>query len=196
MKLTNVLYLQVRRLELVSCRDDPAWVLQLLQASAPLLEELKLSYPRQEHLFALRAMPRLWRLSVTGSSTSQAALPADLVLPPLPSHHVGLRWFKASRLPRDTLASLLRSHGHSLRELQLVVGTAGTKAWPLSCGDLHTMLRRCDLRELPRLVLWKCDGYSHSEPACRDRLQAVRGVLPGTAVQCYACDKDPAPTSF
>ncbi|XP_034243119.1 uncharacterized protein LOC117646349 [Thrips palmi] len=54
----------VRRLTNVRCHRDPAWVLEVLRAAAPRLEEASVRDPRADHLRALHAMPRLGRLEL------------------------------------------------------------------------------------------------------------------------------------
>jgi hypothetical protein len=122
----------------------------MLRTAAPLLDQLQLVRSRPEHLLALSAMPRLRRLDVDGDPPG---IPAELQLPPLPGEHAGLLWLRVSDLPRTTLVSLLRAHRHSLRKLSLHVGTPGSSKWPENCGDLHTLLGQCELRELRWLVL-------------------------------------------
>ena len=193
-------------------------MLQLLEAAAPLLEALELSDAGPEHLQLLllpTSMPRLRRLHLSGDSSTLAA--GCPVAPPLPERgpeqgpeqgrghpDAGVHWLRAYHLPRTALASLLTAHGHSLRELWLFVGTAGEQ-WSERCGDLPSLLGRCELRALTRLVLLRAPVQPHvsphSPPACRDQLQAVRAALPppptGTTadaavrvrVQCVECDQ-------
>ncbi|XP_052132205.1 uncharacterized protein LOC127751934 [Frankliniella occidentalis] len=178
----------VARLFGVDCDEDPAWSLQLLLHAAPTLEHLSVNYPRAEHLHALQGMPLLRRLEV---QCPDSALDKD---PPLFSQqcelgHRGLQWLNVWNLPRVTLQTLLRAHGRSLETLELYVGTAGEDDWPWSCGDLHVLLLRSDLRALKRLVLrrWHC---SHELADCNRQRSAARRVLAAAVeVLCELCDK-------
>ncbi|XP_026289360.1 uncharacterized protein LOC113214267 [Frankliniella occidentalis] len=177
----------VSRLVGVYCHRDPAWSLQLLQRAAPTLERLSVLYPREAHLRAVHAMPRLRRLSVRGDAALDAQPPE---LPALPPGHAGLQWLGVCLLPRATTLSLLRAHGGTLGELELVVGTAGSYGWPYSCGDLHSLLQQSGLRALRRLVLRRwAYAYSHEPAACREQRAEVRRVLPGAEVLCDKCDR-------
>ncbi|XP_052124749.1 uncharacterized protein LOC113209649 isoform X2 [Frankliniella occidentalis] len=173
----------VTRLVGVCCDKDPVWSLQLLQRAAPTVERLSVNHPREAHLRAVHAIPRLRRLYVSGD----AALRLDpLELPALPPGHAGLQWLSVQNLPRATTQSLLRAHGGTLEELELYVGTAGSGGWPYSCGDLLSLLEQSWLRALRRLVLRR--GWcSHSAAACREQRGNVRRVLPGTEVLCGSC---------
>ncbi|XP_026284802.2 uncharacterized protein LOC113210849 [Frankliniella occidentalis] len=177
----------VTRLVKVWCHMDPAWSLQLLQRAAPSLERLSVMSPREAHLRAAHAMPRLRRLDVYGDDALRAQPPE---LPALPPGHAGLQWLRVHYLPRATTQSLLRAHGGTLEELVLVVGTAGDELWPRSCGDLHSLLQQSGLRALRRLVLVRSGsyGYSHEAAACREQRAEVRRVLPGAEVLCDTCD--------
>ncbi|KAK3931565.1 E3 ubiquitin-protein ligase TRIM32 [Frankliniella fusca] len=175
--------LGVVRLVRVFCDSDPAWSLELLQRAAPTLERLELLCPREPHLRAVHAMPRLQRLHVVYDPALGAAPPELGALPP---GHSGLRWLRVDNIPRATLQSLLQAHGGTLEELELEVGTPGEQRWPHNCRDLHSLLGRCGLRALLRLVLrrgWWRDG--HTVTACREQLAAVRAALPG--VQHLLC---------
>ncbi|XP_052124729.1 uncharacterized protein LOC113206702 isoform X8 [Frankliniella occidentalis] len=175
----------VTRLVNVYCNFHPAWSLQLLHRAAPTLERLRVDYPREAHLRAVHAMPRLRRLDVVGD-TDLLAQPPEL--PALPPGHAGLQWLRMEDLPRATTQSLLRAHGCTLEELELVVGTAGSRVWPKSCGDLHSLLQQSGLRALRRLVLRR-DWYRHEPAACREQRAEVRRVLPGAEVLCSTCDR-------
>ncbi|KAK3926504.1 putative disease resistance protein [Frankliniella fusca] len=175
----------VVRLVQVYCSRDPAWSLELLQRAAPTVERLEVLSPREPHLRAVLAMPRLRRLFVWGDDGLDAAPPELGALPP---GHSGLRWLSVRDLPRATLQSLLQAHRGTLEELELMVGTPGTWEWPRSCRDLHSLLGRCGLRALRRLVLLRL-YFSHT--ACREQLAAVRAALPGLQVLCGKCDDVP-----
>ncbi|XP_052126164.1 uncharacterized protein LOC113215182 isoform X4 [Frankliniella occidentalis] len=175
----------VTRLVSVRCDKDPAWSLQLLQRAAPTLERLRVICPREAHLRAVHAMPRLRRLHVVGDDALLAQPPE---LPALPPGHAGLQWLWVHRLPRATAQSLLRAHGGTLEELVLYVGTAGSRRWPASCGDLHSLLQQSGLRALRRLVLRRDIVCSHERAACREQRAEVRRVLPGAEVLCSMCD--------
>ncbi|XP_052126152.1 uncharacterized protein LOC113215182 isoform X2 [Frankliniella occidentalis] len=179
----------VTRLLGVWCDGHPAWSLQLLQNAAPTVERLSLCRALEAHLRAVHAMPRLRRLSVWGDD----ALLVDAqppVVPAFPPGHAGLQWLMVNNLPRATTQSLLWAHGGTLEELWLYVGTAGSNAWPESCGDLHSLLQQSGLRALRRIVLrrkvqW---GASHEPAACSQQRAEVRRVLPGAEVLCSMCD--------
>ncbi|XP_026287133.1 uncharacterized protein LOC113212585 [Frankliniella occidentalis] len=174
----------VTRLVEVNCDGDPAWSLQLLQRAAPTLERLHVRHPREAHLRAVHAMPRLRRLYVVGNALR--AQPPEL--PALPPGHTGLQWLRVYNIPRATTQSLLRAHGGTLEELELWVGTAGSIGWwQKSCGDLHSLLQHSRLRALRRLMLRR-DWYSHEPAACREQRAEVRRVLPGAEVLCDTCD--------
>ncbi|XP_052124748.1 uncharacterized protein LOC113209648 [Frankliniella occidentalis] len=177
----------VTRLVNLRCHMDPAWSLQLLQCAAPTLERLSVSCLREAHLRAAHAMPRLRRLDVDGNDAALDARPP--VLPALPPGHAGLQWLRVYNIPRATTQSLLRAHGGTLEELELVVGTAGKKEWPLSCDDLHSLLQQSGLRALRRIVMQRFFGYSHKAAACSEQLAEVRRVLPGALVLCTKCDR-------
>ncbi|KAK3928156.1 E3 ubiquitin-protein ligase TRIM32 [Frankliniella fusca] len=175
--------LGVVRLYGVWCDRDPAWSLELLQRAAPTVERLELLLPREPHLLAVLAMPRLRRLQLCCDTPLDAAPPELGALPP---GHSGLRWLRVFSLPRATLQSLLQAHGGTLEELELMVGTPGEQEWPYSCSDLHSLLGRCGLRALRRLVLRR-GGCSHTD--CGEQLAAVRAALPGVQqVLCSQCD--------
>ncbi|KAK3907419.1 Roquin-1 [Frankliniella fusca] len=181
----------VVRLVEVRCDWDPAWSLELLQRAAPTVERLELLSPREPHLRAVLAMPRLRRLQLWCSDDDalDAAAPELGALPP---GHSGLRWLRVLRLPRATLQSLLQAHGGTLEELELDVGTPGEREWPYSCRDLLSLLGRCGLRALRRLVLLRGGCCSHTDTACREQLAAVRAALPGVQqVLCGQCDRVP-----
>ncbi|XP_026291175.1 uncharacterized protein LOC113215725 [Frankliniella occidentalis] len=169
----------------VWCHWDPAWSLQLLQRAAPTVERLSVNSPREAHLRALHAMPRLRRLYVDGDADLYAQPPE---LPALPPGHAGLQWLRVWGLPRATTQSLLRAHGGTLEELVLWVGTAGSAGWPWSCGDLHLLLQQSGLRALRRLVLGRL-GCIHGPAPCREQRAEVRRVLPGAEVLCDQCDR-------
>ncbi|KAK3911124.1 E3 ubiquitin-protein ligase TRIM32 [Frankliniella fusca] len=180
--------LGVVRLVGVWCHSDPAWSLELLQRAAPTVERLELLYPREPHLRAVLAMPRLRRLQLGCDDALDAAPPELGALPP---GHSGLRWLSVDYLPRATLQSLMQAHGGTLEELELAVGTPGEREWPRSCSDLHSLLGRCGLRALRTLVLrrWL---YRHTVTACREQRAAVRATLPGVQqVLCGWCDPVP-----
>lgn len=187
----------VRRLVNVSCEQDPGWSLRLVQAAAPLLEELDVLSADRALLALLPAMPRLRRLCV---SVRSRMYDADLWRqPPVlqPAGPVdglagGLRWLRVVRLPCETLESLLRCHADSLEQLELYVGTAGEGPcqglYPYSCGDLDAVLGRCGLRALRSVVLRRY-LRSHRVAACREQLAGVRRLLPPhAAVLCAECD--------
>ncbi|XP_052131330.1 uncharacterized protein LOC113209672 [Frankliniella occidentalis] len=173
----------VTRLVQVWCHTDPTWSLQLLQRAAPTMEQLVVWCPREAHLRAVHAMPRLRRLYVDGDAALLAQPPE---LPALPPGHAGLQWLRVDGLPRATTQSLLRAHGGTLEELVLWVGTAGSREWPDSCGDLHSLLQQSGLRALRRLLLVRW-SYSHELAACREQRAQVRRVLPGAEVLCSRC---------
>ncbi|KAK3928889.1 E3 ubiquitin-protein ligase TRIM32 [Frankliniella fusca] len=177
----------------VWCDSDPAWSLELLQRAAPTVERLEVVGPREPHLRAVHAMPRLRRLQVNCDTCDDNALyAAPPELGALPPGHSGLRWLRVWRLPRATTESLLQAHRGTLEELELWVGTPGEKEWPRSCSDLHSLLGRCGLRALRRLVLLRWGPCSHTDTACREQLAVVRAVLPGVQqVQCDICDPVP-----
>ncbi|KAK3908693.1 E3 ubiquitin-protein ligase SH3RF2 [Frankliniella fusca] len=176
----------VVRLVGVCCDSDPAWSLELLQRAAPTVERLWVLCPREPHLRAVLAMPRLRRLHVWCGD--DALDPAPPELGALPPGHSGLRWLRVLLLPRATLQSLLQAHGGTLEELELWVGTPGERTWPHSCSDLHSLLGRCGLRALRRLVLRR--RCSPPDTACREQLAAVRAALPGVQqVLCSECDR-------
>ncbi|XP_052131329.1 uncharacterized protein LOC113209670 [Frankliniella occidentalis] len=174
----------VTRLVRVYCHRDPAWSLQLLQRAAPTLERLCVRYPREAHLLAVHTMPRLTRLDVDAALAAQGP-----ELPDLPPGHGGhgLQWLRVGNLPRAWTRSLLRAHGGTLEELQLLVGTAESKGTSYSCDDLNSLLQRSGLRALRRLVLRRV-GWIHQPAACREQRAEVRGVLPGAEV-LVLCDK-------
>ncbi|XP_026279680.2 uncharacterized protein LOC113207363 [Frankliniella occidentalis] len=180
----------VRRLVGVRCDRDPAWSLQLLQRAAPSVEQLSVYGPREAHLRAVHAMPRLTRLLLSCHDAALAAQPPEL--PALPTGHSRLQWLRVWDFPRagaTLLQSLLRAHGHSLEFLQLQVGTAGDKEWPESCGDLHSLLEPCGLRALRRLVLQRgARRFTHGPAPCGQQRAQVRRVLPGAEVLCIECD--------
>ncbi|KAK3919305.1 Paramyosin [Frankliniella fusca] len=180
-------YPEVMRLVRVRCRWDPAWSLELLQRAAPTVERLEVFDPRESHLRAVHAMPRLRRLRVSADGALDAAAPELGALPP---GHDGLRWLRASRLPRATLQSLLQAHAGTLEELELEVGTPREAEEERSCSDLHSLLGRCGLRALRRLVLCRfAVVFSHSDTACWEQCAAVRAALPGLQVLCDECDR-------
>ncbi len=176
--------LQVVRLDAVWCHMDADWSLELLQRAAPTVERLWVLHPREPHLRAVLAMPRLRRLRVDSDGTP---LPAELGA--LPPGHCGLRWLHVWRLPRATTQALLRLHGATLEELVLYVGTRGGRPWPDSCSDLHVLLGQCGLRALRRLVLWRWSH--HTDTDCRQQREQVRRALPGVEVLCGECDRVP-----
>ncbi|KAK3923041.1 Peroxisomal biogenesis factor 6 [Frankliniella fusca] len=183
----------VRRLSGVVCNTDPGWSLQLLQRAAPTVEEVSVFYSREPHLRAVHAMPRLRRLFLWGDDGALDAQPPELDELPPQEHDAGLRWL-AAWLPRATLQSLLRAHGRTLVEVQLMVGTAagpaGQHSWPASCSDLDALLEPCGLRALRTLVLWRVVAWLHEPAACREQRDAVRRVLPAAAeVLCGLCDR-------
>ena len=174
------------RLVGVRCDRDPAWSRKLLQRAAPTVERLGVTCPREPHLRAVLAMPRLRRLRVQGDDTR---LPAELGA--LPPGHCGLRWLRVQRLPRATTRALLRLHGATLEELVLRVGTQREGQWPESCSDLHVLLGQCGLRALRRLVLWRGHPF-HTDTGCRQQREQVRRALPGVQeVLCDRCDRVP-----
>ncbi|KAK3928806.1 Indole-3-glycerol phosphate synthase, partial [Frankliniella fusca] len=178
----------VVRLDGVCCHRDPAWSLELLQRAAPTVERLGVLNPREPHLRAVLAMPRLRRLAVGCADDALRAAPPELGA--LPPGHSGLRWLCVLGLPRAILQSLLQAHRGTLEELELEVGTPGEEVWPYNCSDLHSLLGRCGLRALRILVLrrvwW---GDLHTVTACREQLAAVRAALPGVQqVLCSQCD--------
>ncbi|XP_052129100.1 uncharacterized protein LOC113217393 isoform X3 [Frankliniella occidentalis] len=172
----------VTRVAGLFCDKDPVWSLQLLQRVAPTLERLSVGNPSEAHLRVVHAMPRLRRLAVFGVA---AALDAEA--PALPPGHDGLHWLGVWDMPLAMTQSLLRVHGGSLEELELLVGTADDDKWPYSCRDLHSLLERGGLRALRRLVLWRC-RCSHELAACTEQLAEVRRVLPRVEVLCGKCD--------
>ncbi|KAK3928807.1 Roquin-1 [Frankliniella fusca] len=175
----------VVRLVGVWCHSDPAWSLELLQRAAPTVERLEMNGPREPHLRAVHAMPRLRRLRVECDEGALDAAPPELGA--LPPGHSGLRWLRVWRLPRATLQALLQAHGGTLEELELEVGTPGKQEWPRSCSDLHSLLEQCGLRALRRLVLLR-GLYRHIDKGCRGQRAAVRAALPGVQhVLCNVC---------
>ncbi|KAK3925073.1 Dynein light chain 1, axonemal [Frankliniella fusca] len=174
------------------CYRDPAWGLELLQRAAPTVERLWVFGAREPHLRAVHAMPRLRRLYVHCNEDLDAAPPELGALPPV---HSGLRWLCVYRLPRATLQSLLQAHAGTLEELVMWAGDRGEEEWPESCNDLHSLLGRCGLRALRRLVLRRWDwAYHHRREGCREQLAAVRAALPGVQqVLCGRCDHDHEP---
>ncbi|KAK3919286.1 Teneurin-4 [Frankliniella fusca] len=164
---------------------DPAWSLELLQRAAPTVERLEVVCPREPHLRAVHAMPRLRRLRLDCDDALDAAPPELGALPP---GHSGLRWLHVSGFPRATTESLLQAHGGTLEELVLWSGTPGERGWPWSCSDLHSLLGRCGLRALRRLLLWRPGSTSHTVRACGEQRAAVRAALPGVQVLCGECD--------
>ncbi|XP_026288919.2 uncharacterized protein LOC113213907 [Frankliniella occidentalis] len=177
----------VTKLASIHCHADPAWSLQLLVFAAPTLERLRVLNPREAHLRAVHAMPRLRRLDMDGDAALDAQTPE---LPSLPPGHAGLQWLRVScHLPRATTQSLLRAHSSTLEELELQVGTAGSYGWPRNCSDLHSLLQQSGLRALRRLVLRRLPGYRHGAADCSEQRAEVRRVLPGAEVLCRTCDK-------
>lgn len=183
--LTLVRQRGVRRMTKVYCVHDPAWVLAVLRGAAATVEELSVGGPREAHLVAVHAMPRLRRLRLDCGDGALDARPP--VLPALPAGAVGrLQLLRVHGLPRATLASLLQAHSATLDEVWLRVGTPGGGDWPKECGDLHALLGQCGLRDA-RLVLQR--WYRPCPSDCRAQLAAVRRVLPSCTVQCLECDK-------
>ncbi|KAK3918856.1 Transcription factor TGA2 [Frankliniella fusca] len=185
----------------VRCHASPAWSLELLQRAAPTVETLHVFEPLEHHLHAVHAMPRLRALHVACDTGFVVKTP-EVELGALPPGVAGLRRLSARSLPRATLQSLLRAHGGTLEELTLVMGIerniidiSGTPlgeqdedaSWPRSCGDLHSLLGRCGLRALRRLVLGR-GTCSHTDTGCEEQLRAVRAALPGVQVLCDECD--------
>ncbi|XP_026293224.1 uncharacterized protein LOC113217512 [Frankliniella occidentalis] len=169
------------------CHNDPAWSLQLLQRAAPTLERLRVLYPLEPHLRAVHAMPRLRRLDVEGGAPLFAQPPELPAVGALSSGHAGLQWLRVQYLPRATTQSLLRAHGSTLEELELLVGTAGRGEWPRICDDLHSLLQQSGLRALKRLVLRRWSS-GHRAAACSEQRAQVLRVLPGADVLCVECD--------
>ncbi|KAK3910363.1 Receptor-type tyrosine-protein phosphatase T [Frankliniella fusca] len=182
-------------LEGVSCDEDPAWTLELLQRAAPTVERLEVRNPGEPHLRAAHAaMPRLRRLCVTchdghDHGAAQDAAPPELngALPP---GHSGLQWLRVWGLPRTALQSLLRAHSGTLEELQLHVGARGERGWPYNCSDLHSLLGPCGLRALRTLVLRRWGCIPTDIGGCEMQRAAVRAALPpGVQVLCSECDR-------
>ncbi|KAK3921953.1 Protein piccolo [Frankliniella fusca] len=179
----------VERLVGVRCERDHDWCLELLQRAAPTLERLEVLWPDEPHLRAVHAIPRQRRLRLYCDDVLDAAPPELGALPP---GHSGLRWLSVRDLPRATLQSLLRAHSGTLEELELGVGTPGEEEWPVCCSDLHSLLGRCGLRALRRLVLEReRSDCTHTVTGCREQLAAVRAALPGVQVLCGQCDSVP-----
>ncbi|KAK3917518.1 Formin-like protein 3, partial [Frankliniella fusca] len=198
----------------VRCHASPAWSLELLQRAAPTVETLHVFEPLEPHLYAVHAMPRLRALHVACDTGFVVKTP-EVELGALPPGVAGLRRLNARSLPRATLQSLLRAHGGTLEELTLFSGYhfkpihgqfkaihiqsytkfSGTPpgeqdedaSWPRSCGDLHSLLGRCGLRALRRLVLRR-GTCSHTDTGCEEQRAAVRAALPGVQVLCDECD--------
>ncbi|XP_034251903.1 uncharacterized protein LOC117651717 isoform X2 [Thrips palmi] len=210
--LSEVKQYGVRRLMPVYCDRDPAWVLKLLKAAAPLLEELDIWNASKQHWLLLPTLKRLLRLEVNywfpvlsgQDGCDKPELPA---LPPLDpaDSPTRLLWLRVC-LPRDPMLDLVRRYGASLRELQIFVGTTGqphsplSRGWPWTCGaeDLADLLRQCNLSALRRLVLRRphkpvmtlCGDFTHDEAQCAAQLSAVRRALPSVPqVLCGTCNQ-------
>lgn len=123
---------QVRRLRLhvrdfrVRVKDygncDPAgWALEVLKATAPVVEEVELIGPTEMHVLEAHRAPRLTKLHIEGFDNK---LPDNgglvPVLPPLPgpSRLKTLCIGFGSSMRLALLRQLLVAHGHSLEELQ------------------------------------------------------------------------------
>lgn len=180
----------VRRLRRVWCHEDPDWTLRVLRGSSPTVEEVLLVFPRNEHVSALHAMPRLRRLFVYDGQSVDAAF----TVPALPETQERLHTLEVHRLPRRPLLALLRAHGPALHTLQLWVGTKGCTQWPYSCNDLHRLLGRSCLPALRKLLLRRWVGH-HKRQDCEDQRGALRRALPWAQVHCEWCDNVP-PEAF
>ncbi|XP_034240391.1 uncharacterized protein LOC117644852 [Thrips palmi] len=188
----KVLRKGVRRLSSLWCPIDPAWNMALLRAAAPTVEALHVRVVQAEHLSVIHAMPRLRRLYVACDPDLYAN---PISLPPLPAGHPGgLHWVRAY-MPKATLASLVRGHAHSLRELVVCAGTRGPPGYedhyPYACTDLSAVFRGGALPALRRVVLWRSASFVHGEVDCRVQLAAIRAVLgAAVAVVCTGCTKN------
>lgn len=178
----NPTCLQVRRLTL-DYEDDPAWSLQVLQAAAASVEELRVAHVDSEHLLAVQAMPGLRRLQLRGGLTSMDRVHSELAALAAPSR---LEWLSVSDLPRGVVRSLLRAHAASLKTLLLWVGPPGMAAWPDSGNDLDAMLAGCGLTQLDYVEL--CREEDRCGSGCGAQKKAVRRAIPAVDVQCDFCD--------
>lgn len=180
--------LQVRRLEYVICSEDPAWALDLLRSAAPTLEELHVVHPREEHLLAVHAMPRLQRLALDCYDDFLDDRPP--VLPALP-RACSYKWLRVCNAPRPTLESLLQAHSAALDVLWLQAGTPGDGDghFPNYFNDMDALLDHCGVRAA-RVLLWRSQS-KHDLADCAVQVSAVRRVLPAATVQCCSCDEVP-----
>ncbi|XP_026288213.2 uncharacterized protein LOC113213382 [Frankliniella occidentalis] len=185
--------LGVERLVGVHCHIDHAWCLQLLQRAAPTVERLGVYRCSRVHLQTVHAMPRLRRLHLTGDGDDSGLEGEPLVLPALPPCHGGLQWLSVDvdSLPHATIKSLLQAHSFSLEELVLQI------VRDRSYRDLPSLLERCELRALRKLVLDRShiiymglDRTFVPLDSCVQARADVRRVLITEAeVLCSRCDR-------
>ncbi|XP_026294145.2 uncharacterized protein LOC113218136 [Frankliniella occidentalis] len=186
----------VGRLIGVSCNINPEWNLQLLRLAAPTLEELRVRNPREDHLRAIHAMPRLRDLHVAYSLPWESD---DIVLPAIPPENDGLRFLRAYCFPPDTLQSLLRANRRTLEVLELSIGMLSSMAsvggsWLCGRFQLLHLVNECDLEALTRLVLFRVGmPSSHDRGTCEELRRLVLDLLPraDAAVLCDECDRLP-----
>lgn len=172
---------QVLRLKALTCSKDPSWAADVLRAASPLLEELQLLEPTDEHVGLAHAMPRLKRLFVEGFTPSTGAAAAYVRALPALEDKCRLDTFSMGRgvpLPFPLLKALLRAHGSSLRFLQL---RSDAHAYCESRFD--TWIAQCNLRGLRELYIEDCFIKSNLQPHERSIVASgLKTCLPNVKV--------------
>ncbi|KAK3914747.1 Roquin-2 [Frankliniella fusca] len=165
------------------------------------LEELAISYPREQQLRALVRMPRLRALDVIFHDGPDVLLPA--------SPHGALLWLGVcfSETRKATMLSLIRAFAASVQELQVYTAVSDEAGQELGVpdyyfADLGRDLASCGLRALRRLVLerpgpgpgpgpWPRARCAQLDACLLQRQRVRQGLPPGLNVDvfCGTCHK-------
>ncbi|KAJ1520307.1 hypothetical protein ONE63_004506 [Megalurothrips usitatus] len=178
----------------------------------PTVEVLELISPLEQHVLAVKKMPRLRLLHVSlpRATLQQVKLlnqlfelpafqrleldcPFEAALPGLrfatPLAPLGLRWLRSGLHPLRSALSLIRAHAGTLEELELVAATTE----PYGCPDLAGELRRCGLKKLRVLRLLRgshCYVCKHNSEKCKiQKLEIYSGLLEAGAICEVECSK-------
>ncbi|KAE8745316.1 hypothetical protein FOCC_FOCC008001 [Frankliniella occidentalis] len=174
--------------------------LEVLQAVAPTVEHLSVSFATTAALRETCAMPRLKRLQVIDCSSDfcdkDDADSNAVPLPPLPGGQARLQWLEVLSPRRALLELLLPAHRLTLEVLQLD-SCHPSDEYKMTCSKLSAVLKLCDLRALRRLVLinmlpdmhYTYEDHLRVKDHCSRQRSVLLRVLPaGAEVLCWLCD--------
>ncbi|XP_052131660.1 uncharacterized protein LOC127751717 [Frankliniella occidentalis] len=166
----------------VTCVDDKS----LEYPDLPLqLEELKITFPKENQMRCLERMSRLRSLEVNDYKGPNLTF--------APSQHTALRWLSVALNARrkDTMMSLIRAYASSVQHLCIYCSVSDSRKQSFYYPDLGEDLAACGLRALRRLFLVRpaIDPCTEQVAGCLLQCQTIGRSLPAhVQVVCRKCN--------